>query len=130
MYGVVASGLIFYLTRIFAGPPPKTMTREWQEATNEYLKVRFNPPPILTPAMTNTRNTEREGGTHHWSQLSRLRRPRHDPEQALWQEARGLGGRRRVKAISHRPSQDPFMLFAITSIWAKREYSVFTVGGD
>jgi len=38
MYGVIASGALFYATRLFAGPPPKTMTREWQEATNEYLK--------------------------------------------------------------------------------------------
>ena len=26
--------------RAFARPPPRTMTKEWQEATNEYLKVR------------------------------------------------------------------------------------------
>jgi len=32
------SGAIFYATRLFAGPPPKTMSKEWQEKTNEYLK--------------------------------------------------------------------------------------------
>lgn len=41
MYGVVASGLLFYFTRVFAGPQPKTMSREWQEASNEYMKVSF-----------------------------------------------------------------------------------------
>ncbi|KAL1954833.1 hypothetical protein VTO42DRAFT_521 [Malbranchea cinnamomea] len=29
---------VFFLIRSFAGPAPKTMTKEWQEATNEYLK--------------------------------------------------------------------------------------------
>ncbi|KAF2423169.1 cytochrome-C oxidase-like protein [Tothia fuscella] len=38
MYGVVFSGVLFYLTRVFAGPQPKTMSKEWQEASNEYLK--------------------------------------------------------------------------------------------
>lgn len=28
-----------YAVRSFARPPPRTMTKEWQEATNEYLKV-------------------------------------------------------------------------------------------
>lgn len=32
---------LFALTRLFANPQrPKTMTKEWQEATEEYLKVR------------------------------------------------------------------------------------------
>jgi Cytochrome c oxidase subunit IV len=38
--GVVVSGVVFYTIHSFARPPPKTMTKEWQEATNEYLKVR------------------------------------------------------------------------------------------
>lgn len=29
-----------------ARPPPRTMTKEWQEATNEYLRVRDSPLPI------------------------------------------------------------------------------------
>ena len=29
-----------------ARPPPRTMTKEWQEATNEYLRVRDRPCPI------------------------------------------------------------------------------------
>jgi len=35
---VGVSGAIFYATRLAAGPPPKTMSKEWQEKTNEYLK--------------------------------------------------------------------------------------------
>jgi cytochrome c oxidase subunit 4 len=38
--GVAAAGAIFFTTRMFARPPPSTMNKEWQEATNEYLKVR------------------------------------------------------------------------------------------
>ncbi|KZT61333.1 cytochrome c oxidase subunit IV [Calocera cornea HHB12733] len=38
-FGVVGcigvAGLIFAITRAFAPPPPRSMTREWQEATNE-----------------------------------------------------------------------------------------------
>ncbi|WEW56363.1 Cytochrome c oxidase subunit 5B, mitochondrial [Emydomyces testavorans] len=36
-YLLIAFG-IFYTTRMFAGPAPKTMTKEWQEATNEYAR--------------------------------------------------------------------------------------------
>ncbi|EZF22882.1 hypothetical protein H112_04371 [Trichophyton rubrum D6] len=42
-YVVISAG-IFYVTRLFAGSPPKTMTKEWQEATNEYaLKEKLDP---------------------------------------------------------------------------------------
>lgn len=39
--GVFASFVIFATMRSFARPPPATMTKEYQEATNEFLKVRF-----------------------------------------------------------------------------------------
>ena len=39
--GIIVSLVIFTATRIFSGPAPKTMTKEWQEASNEYLKVRL-----------------------------------------------------------------------------------------
>lgn len=39
LIGVAASGVIFALTRHFAGGNPRTMTKEYQEATNEYFKV-------------------------------------------------------------------------------------------
>lgn len=38
--GLAVSGVIFATIRAFAGPAPSTMNREWEEATNEYLKVR------------------------------------------------------------------------------------------
>ncbi|TID20173.1 cytochrome c oxidase polypeptide 5 [Venturia nashicola] len=36
--GVGFSLALFYFTRIFARGPPKTMSAEWQEASNAYLK--------------------------------------------------------------------------------------------
>jgi len=42
--GVAISGALFFTIHSFARPPPRTMTKEWQEATNEYLKKeRINP---------------------------------------------------------------------------------------
>lgn len=36
---VAGSCVAFFIIRMFARPAPKTMTKEWQEATNEYLRV-------------------------------------------------------------------------------------------
>ncbi|KAF2717974.1 COX4-domain-containing protein [Polychaeton citri CBS 116435] len=38
LLGVGVSAVIFGIIRHFAGPAPRTMTKEYQEATNEYLK--------------------------------------------------------------------------------------------
>ncbi|KAH9845573.1 cytochrome c oxidase polypeptide 5, mitochondrial-like [Teratosphaeria destructans] len=38
MYGVIASGVIFGIIKFFARAPPRTMTKEYQEASNVYLK--------------------------------------------------------------------------------------------
>lgn len=38
--GVGISGVLFFGIHSMARPPPRTMTKEWQEATNEYLRVR------------------------------------------------------------------------------------------
>jgi len=43
--GVAIAFVLFLISRSFAGPTPKTMNREWQEATNEYLKGQ-NAEPI------------------------------------------------------------------------------------
>lgn len=45
--GVLVSAVLFFGIRAFAGPPPKTMTKEWQEASNEYLKVQSKRSCIL-----------------------------------------------------------------------------------
>ena len=37
--GVLVSSALYFFVHSFARPPPRTMTKEWQEATTEYLKV-------------------------------------------------------------------------------------------
>jgi cytochrome c oxidase subunit 4 len=39
--GLAISAVLFLVIHSFSRPPPRTMTKEWQEATNEYLKVRI-----------------------------------------------------------------------------------------
>jgi len=34
----IISAIIFIVIRQFARPPPKTLSKEWEEATNEYFK--------------------------------------------------------------------------------------------
>ncbi|KAK0345434.1 Cytochrome c oxidase subunit 5B, mitochondrial [Friedmanniomyces endolithicus] len=38
MAAVGVSGVIFAIIKYFSRGPPRTMTKEWQEATNEYMK--------------------------------------------------------------------------------------------
>lgn len=40
LIGIGAACVLFFGIRQLARPPPKTMTREWEEATNEYLKAQ------------------------------------------------------------------------------------------
>lgn len=56
--GVGASAALFFFIHSFARPPPRTMTKEWQEATNEYLLVGpflcwLSTSEILTRARVN-----------------------------------------------------------------------------
>ena len=42
---IAGACLVFAITRMFANPQrPRTMTKEWQEATEEYMKVCWQPP--------------------------------------------------------------------------------------
>ncbi|KAJ6543979.1 cytochrome c oxidase subunit IV-domain-containing protein [Mycena capillaripes] len=44
MTGVAAAGLLFFAIRHNSPPPPKTMTKEWQEAMNERaIEQKMNP---------------------------------------------------------------------------------------
>jgi Cytochrome c oxidase subunit IV len=40
--GVGVSAVIFFTIHSFAKPPPRTMTKEWQEATTEYLRASLH----------------------------------------------------------------------------------------
>lgn len=62
---------IFAFTRIFANPVrPRTMTKEWQEASEEYLKVRHVLPPHFPKFMLLTLPTiiGARQRSHHWLQ--------------------------------------------------------------
>jgi cytochrome c oxidase subunit 4 len=41
---IAVSVAVFYSTRIFARDPPHTLTKEWQEASNEYAKKEMIEP--------------------------------------------------------------------------------------
>jgi len=49
MAAIGVSGVIFAFIKYFSRGPPRTMTKEWQEATNEYMKVRY--PALLVHLM-------------------------------------------------------------------------------
>ena len=55
--GIAASFVLFVTIRSFGGKPPHTMNREWEEATNEYLKVRHNTPSPNIPHLGRIGNT-------------------------------------------------------------------------
>lgn len=42
--GLAVSFVLFVTIRSFGGNPPSTMNREWEEASNEYLKVSLHHP--------------------------------------------------------------------------------------
>ncbi|KAI0957893.1 hypothetical protein AcW1_006140 [Taiwanofungus camphoratus] len=42
--GIAAAGVIFASTRFFAAPPPKTISKEWEEASNQRaIEQKMNP---------------------------------------------------------------------------------------
>jgi len=49
MLGVGISCVIFWAIRTQARPAPKTMNAQYQEMTNEYLRVRHNHVDVLMP---------------------------------------------------------------------------------
>ena len=97
---VIAAAVgVFSLTRLFANPVrPRTMTKEWQEATEEYMKVRsFHSiralllfEPSLTSNPTATRN-----GAHHIQAW-------HDGSEQVGETSSRPGeAQRRVKVRQH-----------------------------
>lgn len=78
---VAVSVALFYSTRLFAGSPPRTMTKEWQEASNEYALVRTLISLSLYYIYILTTPAEREDGPHHRYQQRGLPRRRFRAEQ-------------------------------------------------
>lgn len=90
MLGIGATGVIFGAARYFArGPPQKTMNREYQEASDEYLKVsRDQVPLILTISLAVAHAYLLLGPkrrAHHRYLFRRLQGRLHGSEQACKQ---------------------------------------------
>jgi hypothetical protein len=66
LYGLAAATVLFGAIRFMARPSAPTMSKEWQEATEEYMKVSPSALPhawfyrILTPGVAT------KDGAHHW----------------------------------------------------------------
>jgi len=100
MVAIGATGVIFGTARFFARGAPATMTKEYQEASNEYLKV-CNPTTsnavLVVRGRTHATMTSRDAmltihpttgpqrRAHHWYLIRGLLRPRYGPEQASGQ---------------------------------------------
>jgi hypothetical protein len=95
MAAIGVTGVIFGTARFFARGSPSTMTKEYQEATNDYLKVRTHRTldgcsPVasahtrtITPKttiLTQSSITGPERRAHHWYLVRGLLRPRPGPE--------------------------------------------------
>lgn len=77
--GLGVSVAIFATIRMFAKPPPHTMTKEYQEMSNEYLIVCATckyPRPFSRANLTSTGTKSRP---HHWSRVPRLHWQGHGP---------------------------------------------------
>jgi len=98
-YCLAASAAIFGTIRYFAGPAPKTMTKEWQEMTNEYLKVRTIVASLLLPGLNKMLIgciiTGTKDGSHHGCFFRGIRGSWHGPEQAWSEEQEGRRVNRR-----------------------------------
>lgn len=99
MAAIGVSGVIFGIIRHFAGPPPRTLTGEYQEATNEYLKVRtrcssasYACPGGGSAAHTDRLQTGAKGRAYHRCLERRLRWSWSDPEP--------VHGRKKVKVAA------------------------------
>lgn len=79
--GIGISLALFVVIRMFARGPPETMTKEYQEATNEYLKVRTHVQMILS-SLTHLSCLVSKRRPHLGYILRRLRRQRSRTEQA------------------------------------------------
>ncbi len=124
LYLIGASAVVFAALRYFARPAPKTMTKEWQEMTNEYMKACVTRPIFsvliarLDAAMGTflpTANTifvtgTKDGG-YYGGIFRRIHRKRYGTEQVIRKEA--IRRRRRIEdivesciAINHHSTWD------------------------
>ena len=94
MLGVGVSLVIFWIIRQFARPAPKTMNAQWQEMSNEYLRVCLPPSAGMPQALVYifaffeldidimSPLLEPKSRTHHWCIIRRIQRFRNGAKQA------------------------------------------------
>lgn len=128
MVAIGATGVLFGTARFFARGQPATMTKEYQEATNDYLKVcaygGYN--RCLCAASAYMRNTMLKDATlthilptgherraHHRYLIRGLRRPRPGPEPA----------RKEVDALHREKSRERKKCSRISGRSKARAYS-------
>lgn len=78
MLGVFVSFVIFATVRTFARPPPRTMTREYQEMTDDYLAVRSPLNPSF-PFHLLHRSCNRYSFSNRWLTISSLQNQNTEP---------------------------------------------------
>ena len=112
MLGVGISFLLFWAIRTQARPAPKTMNAQYQEMTNEYLRVRHDHVDVLMPQAPRATFPivlhtdcidfpEPKNRTHHRCIVRRLQRQRNGAEQA---KERRENPQRRRRMIGKIPS--------------------------
>lgn len=70
--GLGASFAIFGIVRAFAKPEPATMSQEYQEASNEFLKVCMRVPTYTIVHMADACHTATKSRPHHRHRLRGL----------------------------------------------------------
>ncbi|KAF2640896.1 COX4-domain-containing protein [Massarina eburnea CBS 473.64] len=61
---IAAAVIVFSITRLFANPVrPRTMTKEWQEATEEYMRENKIEPITFKPGMMIQSKSEKDSPT-------------------------------------------------------------------
>lgn len=109
--GVGVSAVLFFGVHAFARPPPRTMTKEWQEATNEYLKVWRSQKVSTKHMLTSNRKNE--------STLSMVSPARatmaRDLYRANLRRLKGLRSRRRNRILYQISNSEARLKFSLLS---------------
>lgn len=114
-----ASLAIFSAMRMFAKPAPHTMNKEWQEAANEYLKVRIRQAFARSPSrkdwlarlsmLTLDINKGAKIRPNHRSRLPQLRGQGTGPVPLL-ESLRGSGSKRKTFPLSVERAEATYSL--------------------
>lgn len=120
--GIGLSAVLFFTLHSFARPPPRTMTKEWQEATNEYLKVSPLFPTKAPMLLSSTLETDNSMNRPRRAILSMVLAAKDIKERATFRASRP-----RPRALNWRQTSRPGSLLmsnpavcTVTSILRKQ----------